>query len=94
MSRLRSQTLSGLPLSTKIACVFTSRQLTIEPAADWPSRDENHRALAFALCLVEVIFAILELRDAKRDGLGAFARELLDLLQFLAQLLRVLRPWR
>ena len=52
--------------------------------------DEDHRALALALLLVEVILAILELRDAQGDGLGAFARQLLDLLQFLAQLLRVL----
>src|SRR6266498_3681315 len=37
MSRLRSQTLSGLPFRTKMAWVLTSRQLTIEPAADWPS---------------------------------------------------------
>ena len=56
--------------------------------------DENHRAFAFALCLVEMIFAILELRNANGDGLGAFARELFDLLQFLAELLGVLRPSR
>src|SRR5213594_3629906 len=32
MSRLRSQTLRGLPLRTKMACVSTSRQLTKLPA--------------------------------------------------------------
>ena len=42
------------------------------------------------LRLVEMNLAILELRNADGDGLGAFARQLLDLLQFLAQLLRVL----
>ena len=52
--------------------------------------DENLRAVAFLRFFVEMIFAILELRDADGDGLGAFARELLDLLQFLAQLPRVL----
>ena len=52
--------------------------------------DEHHRALALLLLLVEVILAILQLRDAQCDGLGPFPRELLDLLQFLPQLLRVL----
>ena len=33
-----------------------------------------------------MIFAILQLRDAQRDRLGAFARELLHVLQFLPQL--------
>ena len=47
--------------------------------------------LPFSLFLlrVEMILAILQLRDAQRDHLGAFARELLDLLQFLPQLLSV-----
>ena len=36
-----------------------------------------------------MILAILQLRDAQRDRLGAFARELLDVLQFLPQFLRV-----
>ena len=36
-----------------------------------------------------MIFAILELRNAQRDGLGPVARQLLDLLQFLPQLLGV-----
>ncbi len=56
--------------------------------------DENHRALALVLFLVEMILAILQLRNAQRDRLRAFARELLDVLQFLPQLLRVLRPSR
>jgi hypothetical protein len=44
---------------------------------------------ALFLLLVEMIFAILQLRDAQRDRLGAFARELLHVLQFPPQLLRV-----
>ena len=36
-----------------------------------------------------MILAILQLRNAQRDRLGAFARELLHVLQFLPQLLRV-----
>jgi hypothetical protein len=43
------------------------------------------RAFAF----VEVILAVLQLRDANGDRLGPFARELLHLLQFLPQLLGV-----
>ena len=78
-------TLSGLPLSTKIACVITSRQLTSEPAADWPSVRKHHRAAAAALLLVEVHLAILELRDAQRDGTAAFAGELLDAREFTPQ---------
>ena len=54
-----------------------------------PFADEHHRALALFLLLIEMIFAVFQLRDTQRDGLGAFARELLDLLQFLPQLLRV-----
>ena len=34
--------------------------------------------------------AVLELRDADRDGFGAVARQLFDLLQFFAELLGVL----
>ena len=44
---------------------------------------------ALLLLLVEMIFAVLQLRNAQRDRLGAFARELLHVLQFLPQLLRV-----
>ena len=51
--------------------------------------DEHHRAAALFALRVEVVLAILELRDAERDGLGAFARELLDRLQLLPQLLGV-----
>ena len=52
--------------------------------------DEDHRAIALFLLLVEMILAVLQLRDAQHDRLGAFARELLHVLQFLPQLLRVL----
>ena len=45
---------------------------------------------ALFLLPVEMILAVLQLRDAQRDRLGAFARELLHILQFLPQLLRVL----
>ena len=53
-------------------------------------RDENHRAFAFAFRFVEMRFAIFQLRNANRDRLGAVAREFFYVLQFLAQLLRVL----
>ncbi len=62
----------------------------MEPARGLAFAEEDHRAFAFALRFVEVLLAVLELRDAQGDRLGAFARELLHLLQFLAQLLRVL----
>jgi len=45
---------------------------------------------ALFLLLVEMILAVLQLRNAQRDRLGAFARELLHVLQFLPQLLRIL----
>ena len=51
--------------------------------------DEDHRALALFLLLVEMILAVLQLRDAQRDRLGALTGELLHVLQFLPQLLRV-----
>ena len=51
--------------------------------------DEDHRAPALFLLLIEMILAVLQLRDAQRDGLRAFARELLHVLQFLPQPLRV-----
>ena len=57
-------------------------------------RDEDHRLLALPFFLVQMNFAILELRDAEGDGLGAFARQLFDLLQFFAELLGVLQPSR
>ena len=43
--------------------------------------DEDHRALALFLLRVEMIFAILQLRDAQRDRLGAFARKFLGAIQ-------------
>ena len=46
--------------------------------------------LPLPLALLQVILAVLELRDADGDGLGALAGQLLDLLQFLAQLPGVL----
>src|SRR5437867_2299342 len=49
-------------------------------------RDEDHRFAALAALFVEVDLAILELRNAQGDGLGAFAGQLLDLLEFLAKL--------
>ena len=52
--------------------------------------EEDHRAFAFAFGLVEMELAVLELGDADGDGLGALAGQLLDLLQFLAQLAGVL----
>ena len=51
MSRLRSQTFSGLPLSTKMAWLFTSRQLMMEPAADWPSQMKTIVPLPFSFFL-------------------------------------------
>ena len=45
--------------------------------------DENHRPLALFLLLVEMILAVLQLRDAQRDRLRPFARELLHVLQLL-----------
>ena len=57
-------------------------------AADWPSQMNTIVPLPFPSFCRNVL-AILQLRDAQRDGLGAFARALLDLLQFLPQLPRV-----
>ena len=48
---MRSQTLSGLPLSTNTAWLFTSRQLVIEPAADWPSQMKTIVPLPFSFFL-------------------------------------------
>lgn len=45
---------------------------------------------ALLLLLVEMILAVLQLRNAQRDHLSAFVRELLCVLQLLLQLLRVL----
>ena len=64
------------------------------------ARDRAGRRLPFAneyLCplplaafLVEMMLAVLQLRNPDRDRLGPFARQLLHFLQFLPQLLRVL----
>jgi hypothetical protein len=52
------------------------------------SADEHHRALAIFLLLSEMILEVLQLRDARRNSLGAFARELFHILQLRPQLLR------
>ena len=52
--------------------------------------DEDHRAAALVLLPVEVDLAVLELRDAQRDGLGPLTGKLLHVLQLFAKLLRVL----
>src|SRR6266540_224034 len=52
--------------------------------------EEDHRFATFVALLVEMNLAILELGNAQGDGLGPFAGQLLDLLEFLAKLPAVL----
>ena len=52
--------------------------------------DEDHRVESLALGGVEMGLAVLELADADRDGLGALARRLLDVVELAAQVARVL----
>ena len=62
----------------------------MDPAADCPSVMNTIEPLPLPLDSVIMQLAILELRNADGDRLGALAGQFFHLLQFLAQLLRVL----
>jgi hypothetical protein len=47
--------------------------------------DEDHAVKAALALGVEMVFAVAQLGDAQADGLGAFAGELLDALELLAE---------
>ena len=78
VERLALEGEDGLGLDVAAACDRATGGLALA--------DEDHRAVALVLLLVEVPLAVLELRHPDADRLGALAGKLLDLLEFLAQL--------